>query len=270
MPLLALPAGQLADRLPRVKLVLRLGLSRDAVGDGAAPRRDAQRRATSSGSSSRSRSLTGSLGGARQPGRPFAGARARARRAADRRARAALDRGADGDDRRPGRRRPALRDQARVGLRARRSCCSLVSSALLSASDAPRAREASSGAAEPRRACSAGIRFIRRTPVLLGAITLDLFAVLFGGAVALLPLFAQSILHVGPFGLGVLRSAVAVGALIGAIRLARRPLDEPRRPHAAARRRRVRREHDRLRALAAGSCSRRSRSRSAASSTCSR
>ena len=62
------------------------------------------------------------------------------------------------------------------------------------------------------------------TPVILGAITLDLFAVLFGGAVALLPLFAKSILHTGPFGLGVLRSMVAVGALIAGIRLARRPL----------------------------------------------
>jgi MFS family permease len=69
-----------------------------------------------------------------------------------------------------------------------------------------------------------GIRFIRSSPVILGAITLDLFAVLFGGAVALLPLFAQSILHTGPFGLGVLRSAVAVGALLAAIRLARKPL----------------------------------------------
>ena len=70
----------------------------------------------------------------------------------------------------------------------------------------------------------AGVRFIRGTPVILGAITLDLFAVLFGGAVALLPLFAKSILHTGPFGLGVLRSMVAVGALIAGIRLARRPL----------------------------------------------
>jgi MFS family permease len=69
-----------------------------------------------------------------------------------------------------------------------------------------------------------GIRFIRSAPVILGAITLDLFAVLFGGAVALLPLFAQSILHTGPFGLGVLRSAVAVGALIAGIRIARKPL----------------------------------------------
>src|SRR5690349_5804668 len=70
----------------------------------------------------------------------------------------------------------------------------------------------------------AGVRFIRATPVLLGAITLDLFAVLFGGAVALLPLFAKSILHTGPFGLGVLRSMVAVGALVAGFRLARRPL----------------------------------------------
>jgi MFS family permease len=69
-----------------------------------------------------------------------------------------------------------------------------------------------------------GIRFIRSAPVILGAITLDLFAVLFGGAVALLPLFAQSVLHTGPFGLGVLRSAVAVGALIAGVRLARKPL----------------------------------------------
>jgi MFS family permease len=69
-----------------------------------------------------------------------------------------------------------------------------------------------------------GVRFIRGTPVILGAITLDLFAVLFGGAVALLPLFAKSILHTGPFGLGVLRSMVAVGALVAGFRLARRPL----------------------------------------------
>jgi MFS family permease len=70
----------------------------------------------------------------------------------------------------------------------------------------------------------AGISFIRRTPVLLGAISLDLFAVLFGGAVALLPVFARSILHVGPEGLGVLRSAPAVGALLAGLMLVRRPL----------------------------------------------
>jgi MFS family permease len=69
-----------------------------------------------------------------------------------------------------------------------------------------------------------GVRFIRESPIILGAISLDLFAVLFGGAVALLPLFARSILHTGPFGLGLLRSATAVGALAGGILLARRPL----------------------------------------------
>ncbi len=70
----------------------------------------------------------------------------------------------------------------------------------------------------------AGISFIRHTPVILGAISLDLFAVLFGGAVALLPVFAQSILHTGPVGLGVLRSAPAVGALIAGLMITRRPL----------------------------------------------
>ena len=69
-----------------------------------------------------------------------------------------------------------------------------------------------------------GIRFIRGAPIIFGAITLDLFAVLFGGSVALLPLFAKTVLHTGPFGLGILRSSVAVGALIAAIRIARKPL----------------------------------------------
>jgi Transmembrane secretion effector len=70
----------------------------------------------------------------------------------------------------------------------------------------------------------AGVRFIRRTPVMLGAITLDLFAVLFGGAVALLPLFAREILHTGPVGLGILRGAPAVGALLAGLMLTRRPV----------------------------------------------
>ncbi len=70
----------------------------------------------------------------------------------------------------------------------------------------------------------AGIDFVRHTQILLGAILLDLLAVLFGGAVALLPLFARSILHVGPTALGILRSAPAVGALLAATVLTRRPL----------------------------------------------
>ncbi len=60
----------------------------------------------------------------------------------------------------------------------------------------------------------AGFRFLRESRVLLAAITLDLFAVLFGGAVALLPIYAKDILHVGPEGLGWLQSAQSVGALL--------------------------------------------------------
>ena len=69
-----------------------------------------------------------------------------------------------------------------------------------------------------------GLRFVRDTPILLGAISLDLFAVLFGGAVALLPVFASSILDVGPVGLGILRSSPAIGALIAGLLIARRPI----------------------------------------------
>jgi MFS family permease len=69
-----------------------------------------------------------------------------------------------------------------------------------------------------------GLRFVARTDILLGAILLDLLAVLFGGAVALLPIFARSILHVGATGLGVLRAAPAVGALLGAVAITRRPI----------------------------------------------
>ena len=70
----------------------------------------------------------------------------------------------------------------------------------------------------------AGIRFIRQRPVILGAISLDLFAVLLGGATALLPIYARDILQTGPWGLGVLRSSTAVGALAMALYLARHPL----------------------------------------------
>jgi hypothetical protein len=71
------------------------------------------------------------------------------------------------------------------------------------------------------------VRFVVRTRILLGAIGLDLFAVLFGGAVALLPVYARTILDVGPVGLGVLRTAPAVGALVAAVILARKPLRYP-------------------------------------------
>ncbi len=69
-----------------------------------------------------------------------------------------------------------------------------------------------------------GIRYIGRNKIVLGAISLDLFVVFFGGVVALLPVFARDILHVGEVGLGILAAAPAIGALTVAFLLARRPL----------------------------------------------
>jgi MFS family permease len=74
------------------------------------------------------------------------------------------------------------------------------------------------------RSVFAGLAFIRSRQAMLGAITLDMVAVLLGGATALLPIYARDILHTGPWGLGFLRSATAVGALAMALFLARRPL----------------------------------------------
>ena len=70
----------------------------------------------------------------------------------------------------------------------------------------------------------AGLRFVWHNPLLLGGISLDLFAVLFGGATALLPVYAKEILHVGPQGLGLLRSAPAAGALCVGLMLSRRAI----------------------------------------------
>lgn len=72
----------------------------------------------------------------------------------------------------------------------------------------------------------AGITFIKSRPIVLGAISLDLFAVLFGGATALLPIYASKILMIGSVGLGILRSAPAVGALLMSAYLARNPLKQ--------------------------------------------
>jgi hypothetical protein len=84
------------------------------------------------------------------------------------------------------------------------------------------------GTPPPARAASlesllAGVRFVWRTKVILATITLDLIAVLFGGAVALLPVFATEILDVGATGLGWLRASPALGALLMALALAHRP-----------------------------------------------
>jgi MFS family permease len=70
---------------------------------------------------------------------------------------------------------------------------------------------------------SSGLRFVFHESVLLSALTLDLFSVLLGGAEALLPVFADQILHVGPEGLGILRAAPAAGAVVASVYLAHRP-----------------------------------------------
>lgn len=69
-----------------------------------------------------------------------------------------------------------------------------------------------------------GLKFVRSRPVVMGAISLDLFAVLFGGATALLPMFARDILHVGPTGLGLLRTAPGIGAAVCAFVIALSPI----------------------------------------------
>lgn len=72
----------------------------------------------------------------------------------------------------------------------------------------------------------AGIRFIRSRPIILGTISLDLFAVLLGGVIALLPVYAHEVLKVGPAGLGALRSAMAIGEVVTGLYLATRPFDK--------------------------------------------
>ena len=71
----------------------------------------------------------------------------------------------------------------------------------------------------------AGFRYIRHSPIVLGAISLDLFAVLLGGVTALLPIYARDILQAGPWALGLLRSSPALGALIMSVVLARRAIE---------------------------------------------
>lgn len=73
---------------------------------------------------------------------------------------------------------------------------------------------------------TAGIQFIRSRPIVLGSISLDLFAVMLGGVVALLPIYAQDILQVGPTGLGALRSAMAMGEIGVGLYLSRNPITQ--------------------------------------------
>ncbi len=82
------------------------------------------------------------------------------------------------------------------------------------------------GSSNPLKAVIEGLAYVRDNKIVLGAITLDLFAVLLGGATAMLPVYARDILHVGSEGLGQLRAAPAVGAALTAIWLSWRPLQD--------------------------------------------
>jgi MFS family permease len=97
---------------------------------------------------------------------------------------------------------------------------SAVLAAFIRAPNAPREREEFT-----LESLLSGILYIRDSRLLLGMMSLDLFAVLFGGATALLPVFARDVLQTGPWGLGLLRSAPAVGALVTSIVLARYPIE---------------------------------------------
>ncbi len=113
----------------------------------------------------------------------------------------------------------ALHSELVYGIATTLSAIALLGTLLLRAG-----RDSAGGSSPDLASVLGGVRLVRRTPVLLGAISLDLFAVLFGGAVALLPVFAKDILEVGPAGLGLLRAAPAAGALCSAIVLTRRPV----------------------------------------------
>jgi MFS family permease len=119
-----------------------------------------------------------------------------------------------------------------LGAPAAFAACLLLSASVAAAMLAIRTRTA--GRREPGSTALAralaGLRYLRLQPVVLGAITLDLFAVLLGGVTALLPIFARDILQVGPDGLGLMRSAIAVGAVSMALALANLPAQ--RQPHA--------------------------------------
>jgi MFS family permease len=101
--------------------------------------------------------------------------------------------------------------------------CLFGTAALLSSTIVPKRRTAGK-APVSAQSILAGIHYIRERKNILGAISLDLFVVLLGGATALLPAYARDILHTGPWGLGLLRLAPAVGALSTAVFLAHRPI----------------------------------------------
>lgn len=103
--------------------------------------------------------------------------------------------------------------------------CFALGTVLLSRVVTLQARNAAAATGTMWERFGAGIRFIRSRPLILGTISLDLFAVLLGGVVALLPIYASEVLHVGPAGLGALRSALAVGEVGAGLYLSMRPFN---------------------------------------------
>ena len=102
-------------------------------------------------------------------------------------------------------------------------CCTLYFTSSILISNVKVERNASSREPVSLAVLFAGFRYIRHNPVILGVISIDLFAVIVGGVYALLPVFARDIFHAGPWGLGLLRASPGVGALIAAIIMTHRP-----------------------------------------------
>ncbi len=103
-------------------------------------------------------------------------------------------------------------------------CCALFVTGSMCMTFIKTARIASKREPVTMKTVLAGFAYISRNPIILGAISLDLFAVLLGGALALLPAFARDVYGIGPWGMGLLRAAPAVGALVISVILARAPL----------------------------------------------
>ena len=184
----------------------------------------------------------------RDAGQPGAAAEPRRARAFRHGGRLQLVAVAGLDDRRTRARRTAVPGRRDDRVRDASPCCSRISLVMLARCDvAARSRRTTA----PHRSIATrlleGLRFVRRRRPVLGAISLDLFAVLFGGATALLPVYAADVLHVGPSGLGWLRAAPGVGAALTGLVLSalsghapRRSLDVRRRDPLRARDARVR------------------------------
>jgi MFS family permease len=105
------------------------------------------------------------------------------------------------------------------------AACTSVAALSLVATLRPPKVQVNAGAARKRSSLLDGVRYVRRNPIVLGAISLDLFAVLLGGATALLPVYARDVLGLGPLALGILRGAPGLGAAATGVALALFPIE---------------------------------------------